>query len=129
MSSPLTDHAKLLLLISLLANDGVISNNGKAILKELILRRDPRLITLLSQFESKISGDNSFIEKIHELILVESESLYLELFADTSLEVGKTLSKDERERNKLSQEKSLIYGEVEYNSFYRVLRKINAKPV
>lgn len=94
----------------------------------MILRRDPRLIPLLTQFESKISGDNSFIEKIHDLILTESESLYLDLFVDTSLEVGKTLSKDEREKNQLSQEKSLIYGEVEYNSFYRVLRKINAKP-
>lgn len=42
--------------------------------------------------------------------------------------VGKTLSKDERDRKKLGAEKSLIYGEVEFNSFYRVLRKINPAP-
>jgi hypothetical protein len=41
------------------------------------------------------------------------------------LEVGKTLSKGERDDKDLNEEKSLIYGEVDYSSFYRVLRKIN----
>lgn len=58
----------------------------------------------------------------------EAQSRYDELFSDTSLEVGKTLSKTEREQKQLSEEKSLIYGEVEFNSFYRVLRKINPQP-
>lgn len=35
------------------------------------------------------------------------------------------LSKNERESKDLTEEKSLIYGEVEFSSFYRVLRKIN----
>ncbi|RYH20979.1 hypothetical protein EON65_21830 [archaeon] len=38
------------------------------------------------------------------------------------------LSKKEREIKNLTDEKSLIYGEVEFASFYRVLRKINPKP-
>ena len=42
------------------------------------------------------------------------------------MEVGKSLSKEERDRLKLNEEKSLIYGEVEFKSFYRILRKINA---
>ena len=54
--------------------------------------------------------------------------MYNELFADTSLEVGKTLSKGERDERNLNHEKSLIYGEVEFESFYRVLRKINPQP-
>lgn len=96
----------------------------------------------------------------------EAQSLYNELFFDTSLEVGKTLSKAERDTKCLTNEKvcagfaetarcvflsdappnllvvpiylimvfsshyfqSLIYGEVEFNSFYRVLRKINPAP-
>lgn len=58
----------------------------------------------------------------------EASAVYDELFEDTSLEVGKTLSKDEREKKQLGKEKSLIYGEVEFNSFYRVLRKINPEP-
>lgn len=95
-------------------------------------------------------GDGSFLEQIHDLILEEAQSFYEDLFSDTSLEgiiedwmirdwllifiilinisVGKTLSKEERDRRNLSGEKSLIYGEVEFNSFYRVLRKINPAP-
>ena len=54
--------------------------------------------------------------------------MYNDLFSDTSLEVGKTLSKKEREDLHLQEEKSLIYGEVEFKSFYSILRKINPKP-
>lgn len=96
--------------------------------KELILRRDARLHPILAKFEAKEAGDSSFLEQIHELIRDEAQLLYDDLFRDTSLEVGKTLSKEERDRKNLTQEKSLIYGEVEFNSFYRVLRKINAEP-
>eukprot|EP00607_Mallomonas_marina_P010066 CAMPEP_0182417376 /NCGR_PEP_ID=MMETSP1167-20130531/1836_1 /TAXON_ID=2988 /ORGANISM="Mallomonas Sp, Strain CCMP3275" /LENGTH=465 /DNA_ID=CAMNT_0024590893 /DNA_START=53 /DNA_END=1450 /DNA_ORIENTATION=- len=123
--SGMTDPAKLLLLAALLAKDRIISSNAKSFLKELILRRDPRLLELLRRFESKETGDNAFMESIHDLIEDESHSLYNELFSDTTLELGKTLSKEERDMKNLNDEKSLIYGEVDYTSFYRVLRKIN----
>lgn len=55
-------------------------------------------------------------------------NLYNALFAECSLEDGKYLSKSEREINKLHENKSLIYGEVEFRSFSRVLRKINPAP-
>lgn len=58
----------------------------------------------------------------------ESNSSFNDLFTDTPLEVGKSLSKNEREELNLGDEKSLIYGEVEYKSFYTILRKINPKP-
>eukprot|EP01038_Epipyxis_sp_PR26KG_P014928 gene14928-20080_t len=126
MAAALTEPAKLLLLASLLSKDHIISNNGKSFVKELVLRRDSRLGPILQKFESKESGDSSFLEQIHELIMDEAQSLYDDLFFDTTLEVGKTLSKGERDDKKLTSEKSLIYGEVEFSSFYRVLRKINA---
>mmetsp|Transcript_36292 Transcript_36292/g.62622 ORF Transcript_36292/g.62622 Transcript_36292/m.62622 type:complete len:701 (-) Transcript_36292:44-2146(-) len=128
MSESLTEPAKLLLLSALLTNDSIISNNGKAFLKEMILRRDTRAAVLLKRFEVQNSGDSSFLESLHDLIMNEAQSLYNELFFDTSLEVGKTLSKAERDTKCLTNEKSLIYGEVEFNSFYRVLRKINPAP-
>jgi hypothetical protein len=49
-------------------------------------------------------------------------------FNSSIISVGKTLSKEERDRRNLTGEKSLIYGEVEFNSFYRVLRKLNPAP-
>lgn len=125
MNSVLSEPAKNLLLVSLLANDRIISNNGKAFLKELILRRDPKISDLLEMFESKQSGDSSFMEQLHDLIENESLALYNELFFDTSLEVGKSLSKEERDQNDLNEDKCLIYGEVDFTSFYKVLRKIN----
>ena len=46
----------------------IISNNAKAFFKELILRRDPRLASIMTEFESKSSGDALFMQQIHELI-------------------------------------------------------------
>jgi hypothetical protein len=126
MSNP----SRLLLLASLLARDGIITNNGKSFLKELVLRRDPRLGDLMKTFSTPTSKDNDmdFLEKVNDLIAEESASLFNELMSETSLEVGKKLSKDERDSKNLNEQKSLIYGEVDYASFYRVLRKINAPP-
>jgi hypothetical protein len=89
MNNSLSEPAKLLLLCALLAKDRIITDNGKAYLKELVLRRDPRLFQILSKFESRSSADSSFLEQIHNLIEEESRILYDELFEDTSLEVGK----------------------------------------
>jgi SAM-dependent methyltransferase len=124
-TAALTEPAKNLLLVSLLASDKIISNNGKSFLKELILRRNPTITELLEQFETKEAGDASFIEKLHNLIEGESLALYQELFYDTTLEIGKSLSKEERDENELNEDKCLIYGEVDFTSFYKVLRKIN----
>lgn len=123
----LTEPAKLLLLCTLLAKDRIISCNSRSFLKELVLRRDARLASVLERFESRCTADATFLETLHELIEEESHILFDELFADTSLEVGKMLSKTQREELQLSEEKSLIYGEVDYPSFYRILRKINAR--
>ena len=51
-----------------MAKDRLISHNGKAYLKELILRRDPRLTSLLEQFLAKKIGDNDFLQNIHQFI-------------------------------------------------------------
>eukprot|EP00605_Chrysophyceae_sp_TOSAG23-4_P003035 GSChrysophyteH1.ASY1.ANO1.3340.1 assembled CDS len=120
----LSESGKCLLLISLLAKQKTISNNAKSFLKEMVLRRDTKLSKMLSEFEKKSEPDIQFLEKLHDMIRVESEAVYNDLFTDTSLEVGKSLSKSEREEKKLNEDKSLIYGEVEYKSFYAILRKV-----
>jgi SAM-dependent methyltransferase len=56
----------------------------------------------------------------------EAEKLYNALFDTCSLEYGKTVSKAERQEKELTAVKSLIYGEVEFHSFAKVLRKIPA---
>jgi len=129
MSFNLSDNGKLLLLVAFLSKDNLIPYNSSIFLKELILRRDPKVKFLLDRFESDTySGDSLFLEKLHNLIEEESFSLYNDIFSETSLELGKSLSKDERDKKNLNEEKSLIYGEVDYQSFYKVLRKIHFKP-
>ena len=121
----LSQPAKLLLLCTLLAKDGIITAKEKVFLKELVLRRDQRLAALLNKFESHSSTNSSFLEAVYSLVEEESRMLFDELFADTGLEVGKALSKRQREALELQEEKSLIYGEVDYPSFYRILRKLH----
>lgn len=123
----LTEPAKLLLLASILAKDRMITLNGKAFFKELILRRDPRLHQLLESFDTE-GQDVRFLDKINDLIDEEANAHYDRLFAGTTLEDGKKLSKSERENKNLNDVKSLIYGEVEFRSFSKVLRKMNPKP-
>ena len=122
--SGLSEPAKLLLLATLLAKQGTITNNAKSFLKEMVLRRDMKLSAIMAKFESKAEADVDFLEELHALLNAESAAVYNDLFADTSLEVGKSLSKSEREERQLNEEKSLIYGEVEYKSFYAILRKV-----
>jgi hypothetical protein len=50
----------------------------------------------------------------------ESEVLYKDIFHDTPTDLGKQLSREERHAKGLDEAKSLIYGEVEYHSFYQV---------
>jgi hypothetical protein len=45
-----------------------ITTTPETISPELVLRRDPRLQSLLRKFESKESADSAFLEQIHELI-------------------------------------------------------------
>jgi SAM-dependent methyltransferase len=93
--------------------------------QELILKRDPRLGPLLKAFDTDDGQDATFLDMINRLIEGEAERLYGQLFARCSLEHGKTVSKAERTQKGLATHKSLIYGEVEFPSFAKVLRKIS----
>ena len=109
MDVSLTDPAKLLLLASILSKDRIITLNGKAFLKELILGQDPRLKEVIEAFDSNDGKDTSFVGVVQKLIDGEAMKLYDQLFSECSLERGKTTSKKEREEKGLNQQKSLIY--------------------
>ncbi|CAM9835951.1 unnamed protein product [Choristocarpus tenellus] len=121
----LTEPARLLLLASLLAKDRLISHNGKSFLKELILRKDPRLLEVFARFGDVEGEDTAFLSGIFNLIDGETRKMYQKLFAGFDLEVGKSLSKTEREQRSLTSDKSLIYGEVDFMSFAKILREVS----
>eukprot|EP00611_Tribonema_gayanum_P016316 TRINITY_DN2843_c0_g1_i2.p1 TRINITY_DN2843_c0_g1~~TRINITY_DN2843_c0_g1_i2.p1 ORF type:complete len:286 (-),score=110.51 TRINITY_DN2843_c0_g1_i2:255-1112(-) len=121
-SANLSAPGKLLLLASLLARDRVISNNGKALLKDLTLRRDPRVLRLLNAFEE--GGDQDFVRQVHRLLDRESHRVFKDLFKECPLERGKDLSKEERKALGLVDDKSYIYGEVDFTNFAKILRRL-----
>ena len=96
---------------------------GRALLKECILRRDPRLTAIMQGFHDS-EADEAFVERVNALVESEALALHADVFDECPLEVAKALSKRERNAKQLDGEKSLIYGEVEFGYFARVLRKI-----
>ena len=69
-------------------------------------------------------ADEAFVERVNALVESEALALHADVFDECPLEVAKALSKRERNAKQLDGEKSLIYGEVEFGYFARVLRKI-----
>ena len=120
------DPAQLYLLAALLTRDGALSHHERALLKECILRRDPRLTSIMRGFANH-AADEAFVEQVRALVESEALALHSDVFDECPLEVAKALSKRERTSKSLDGEKSLIYGEVEFGYFARVLRKINPR--
>ncbi len=69
---------------------------------------------MIEKFENKEANDASFLEQLHELVAGEAHATYDDLYADTSLEVGKTLSKSERESKNLGEDKVRNLGPIFY---------------
>ena len=120
-----TDAARQLLLIATLSRDKIISNNAKSFLKELAVQKDPKIKMLLEKFVSETKDNNAFLSSMHALVKEVSQRFYDDMYFDTSTEIGKSLSKGEREVKKLNENKNLIYGEISFSSFFDILRKLN----
>lgn len=126
------ENARLLLLGSMLHKSGTITANGKALFKELIIRRDKRLDALMALFGArgsvssaqKSEVDAEFLETVNSLIDDQARRLFEPLFRKFSTEMGKHLSKLERKELGLDAQKSLVYGEVDFESFVEILRKV-----
>lgn len=108
------DLVKIYLLAALMAKDRSITHNGHALLKEAIMRRDKRLFMLLRDFELGGLPRSSLANSLQEYIERNAHVLFMELFKQCPLDIAKSLSKSEREANNIDNEKSLIYGEIDF---------------
>lgn len=104
---------QLYLLASILRKQGLITLKGQGLLKELILSRDPRLSTLPT--------DSRLVDAVQTLIESKAKEVYESTFDPYPLEVAKAISKKER------TDSNQIYGEVDFDSFARILRKVPRK--
>ncbi|GMI09361.1 hypothetical protein TrLO_g6810 [Triparma laevis f. longispina] len=121
----LSAQAKVLVVLDFLSRDGIISRNAQSLLKELVLVNDPNMMSILPMIEGPESNsEKGFISKLYQLADRKASEEFDRLFEDCSIEVAKSASKGERADKELTKERSLIYGEVEFDSFAVVLRKI-----
>jgi hypothetical protein len=104
----LSPQGKLLVLVSFLAQDGVITRNAQCLLKALILKGDKKVLSLLKHLEageaggslaskaaaSGASGKNSggFIKAVYSSVDDFTVKLFNELFKECSLEVAKKVN-------------------------------------
>ncbi|GMH50463.1 hypothetical protein TL16_g00778 [Triparma laevis f. inornata] len=114
-----------MVVLDFLSRDGIISRNAQSLLKELVLVNDPNMMSILPMIEGPESNsEKGFISKLYQLADRKASEEFDRLFEDCSIEVAKSASKGERADKELTKERSLIYGEVEFDSFAVVLRKI-----
>lgn len=73
-------------------------------------------------FERQCENKQIFLDRVNELIGREQAFVFESLYKTCSLSVAKAVSKAERSVKKLT-DKSLVYGEVEYDAFECILKK------
>lgn len=103
---------------------GFISRNGSYFLRQALSKIFPESVDILDDdapFES--DGLIDLQRKIYKLIVPEVETIYNELFSDAPYEVGKTLANEDRLSFKDSEQQSLLYGEIEFSSFVKLMKK------
>ena len=103
------DPAQLYLLAALLTRDGAITRHGRALLKECILRRDPRLTAIMKGFHDS-EADEAFVERVNALVESEALALHADVF-DEFLEWPRRCRKGSALNNWMAR---TFYGEVEF---------------
>lgn len=104
------------MILDFLSRDGIISRNAQSLLKELVLVNDPNMMSILPMIEGPESNsEKGFISKLYQLADRKASEEFDRLFEDCSIEVAKSASKGERADKELTKERSLIYGEVEFD--------------
>lgn len=119
-------RARMLLLLSILSKQGVITENGKAIMKGILFNDEDRVVEI---FDTTVASekDTHPLCILNDLIEEEGARYHEELFEDCSLEQGRLVSQDERKKKGLYGRDSLTYGEIDFRSFARVLYRIAPK--
>jgi SAM-dependent methyltransferase len=110
------------LLLIELAESSLFSKNVLGLLKDSFYAGEERLLFILMRLEKGSVNRTQAAVQVHEYTEKYTTQLLKEIFLDCSLEKGKQLSK--QERLSMGLDKSLTYGEIDFTSFYKVLRDI-----
>jgi hypothetical protein len=106
-----------------LETSAAISKNVHYLLKDLVRSKEP------SFFDAVVvrrNDESHGIEHLHDIIAAKAEQVLESLYHNCSYEIAKTASINERVKKDMTQQNSLVYGEVEFASFIEII--LNAIP-
>ncbi len=103
---------------------GVLSRNAGGFVKNLLFRGDVRLSFIARRFMNNKINELQLYEQLHDLIQVESNVLFDRVFERCTLADAKLLSREERTNKDLLTTSSLTYGEIDYGSFYKIMKRL-----
>jgi hypothetical protein len=106
-----------------------IPRNCRALLKSLHFLGDIRFNFFCERVQMGLLSRAAFMKEVYSLIEKHSQSTFDIIFSDCSFQVGKALSNSERRSKRIHQSgnASFNYGEIDYSSFYEILRRIPQK--
>ena len=107
-----------------LTSTGTFACNSIALLKDSLFRGNERLVFLLRRYKNKSIDISTACSQVHDFLEKHSAELLTSIFKDCSLQKAKDISKADRSIIEPRNEKSFTYGEIDFTSFYRVLRDI-----
>ncbi len=117
--------SKSLLLIAKFVQEDLLSRNTAGFIKELLLRSDTRFLHYTDRFNSGRDSLAKYLENLHVLAEGEACKIFSMVFSELPLQKAKSLSRAERSTNKdLPVTTSLTYGEIDFSSFYKILRRL-----
>jgi len=116
----------ILSIVQRFVQHGILARNSAGFIKELLLRGDVRLSHFVKRCYNE--GKDTLVqlhEHFQELIENESSKVFNSVYKDLTLQQAKMLSRNERNTTKeLDITTSLTYGEIDYSSFYKILRRL-----
>ena len=122
---PPDDHNYLhaLIEVAFVQSGSVFTSNNLGLLKEALFAKDERLSFILRRYLNKSIDINTASKHVDEFLLKYSCNILDKIFECCSLQKAKAISNEERGLLN-NKEKSLTYGEIDFASFYKVLRDI-----
>jgi len=116
--------------VELIAEHCSLPTNSEVHLRSDLCNPESCLLKTLHDISNKklIWNDNT-TEMVYNSIENQSRVIYDDIFLETCLDVSMTLSNEEREQKHYLKGKSFMYGEIDYTSFFHILRKISRNTV
>mmetsp|Transcript_20373 Transcript_20373/g.30838 ORF Transcript_20373/g.30838 Transcript_20373/m.30838 type:complete len:336 (-) Transcript_20373:384-1391(-) len=114
--------SKLLHLAQAMTKTGFISQTSKCFLKNAIVARNEKLLNLAGSLTKNLVIED-VIDELNGIIAARTKAEWAALYGECPLERAHLLaSEDQKEAVDSELVKNLVYGEVDFDSFYEVLR-------